>query len=87
LSTPRIRFDRNELAGSFGDIGTDLRLGVIFDRFGFALPAIQQPTLNDILTGFVVLALPQGFLVGLVLGTIVYYGFRRFGRPAKEIAP
>ena len=23
---PRIRFDRNELAGSFGDIGTDLPL-------------------------------------------------------------
>jgi hypothetical protein len=40
-------------------IVTDLRLGVIFDGFGFALPAIQQPTLNDILTGFVVLALPQ----------------------------
>lgn len=26
LSSPRIRFDRNELAGSFGDIGTDLPL-------------------------------------------------------------
>ncbi|MCZ2400148.1 MAG: hypothetical protein LC135_09825 [Phycisphaerae bacterium] len=25
-ATPRIRFDRHELAGSFGDIGTDLPL-------------------------------------------------------------
>ena len=24
--------------------------------------------------------------VGLILGSVVYYGFKRFGRPAKEVA-
>jgi MFS superfamily sulfate permease-like transporter len=32
-----------------------------------------------LLVGVMALALPQGFLVGLLAGTIVYYGFRKFG--------
>ena len=31
-------------------------------------------------------ALLRIVIVGLVLGTIVYYGFKRFGRPVKEVA-
>lgn len=32
-----------------------------------------------LLVGVMALALPQGFLVGWLAGTIVYYGFRKFG--------
>lgn len=32
-----------------------------------------------LLTGTVAFAVPQGFLVGLLLGTLVFYGFRRYG--------
>jgi len=38
---------------------TDLRIGPIAEGFGFSLPSLQQPTMNDVLTGFVLLALPQ----------------------------
>ena len=37
-----------------------------------------------LLVGVVALTVPQGFVVGLVLGTIVFYGFRRFGRTADD---
>ena len=32
-----------------------------------------------LLVGVVALSLPQGFLVGLLLGTLIFYGFPRFG--------
>lgn len=37
-----------------------------------------------LLVGVVALTVPQGFMVGLVLGTIVFYGFRRFGVATDE---
>lgn len=33
-----------------------------------------------LLTGVVAFAVPQGFVVGLLLGTLVFYGLRRYGR-------
>jgi MFS superfamily sulfate permease-like transporter len=38
------------------------------------------------LVGLIALAVPQGFVVGLVVGTVVYYGFRRFGVEASHAA-
>lgn len=35
-----------------------------------------------LLVGVIALAVPQGFVVGLLVGCVVYYVFRRFGRPA-----
>lgn len=32
-----------------------------------------------LIVGVIAMALPQGFLVGLLVGTIVYYGFKKFG--------
>ncbi len=40
-------------------LANGLRLGVITDGFGFSLPAFHRPVPADILTGFIVLALPQ----------------------------
>jgi MFS superfamily sulfate permease-like transporter len=40
-------------------LGTGLQLGAISAGFGFALPTFQLPEIPDILTGFVILALPQ----------------------------
>lgn len=37
-----------------------------------------------LLVGVVSMAMPQGFVVGLVLGCIVYYGFGRFGQAGHE---
>lgn len=37
-----------------------------------------------LLVGVVALAVPQGFVVGLLVGVVAYYGFRRFGRPADD---
>jgi hypothetical protein len=34
--------------------------------------------------GVIALTTPQGFLVGLLVGTVVYYGFQRFGRSGPE---
>lgn len=39
-----------------------------------------------LLVGVVALAVPQGFVVGLVLGTLVFYGFGRFGRNPDDLA-
>jgi len=38
-----------------------------------------------LLVGVVALTVPQGFVVGLVLGSIVFYGFRRFGQAADDV--
>jgi MFS superfamily sulfate permease-like transporter len=46
----------------------------------------SRDLLIALLVGVVALTVPQGFIVGLVLGTLVYYGFKRFGHPAKDIA-
>jgi len=46
-----LKFDRNELSGAFGDIGTDLPL----------------------LVGFIAIGLNYGYLIGLILGTILHY--------------
>lgn len=45
-----------------------------------------RDTTIALLVGVVALTLPQGFVVGLVLGTIVFYGFKRFGLPSEEVA-
>ncbi len=42
-----------------------------------------RDTAIALLVGVVAFAVPQGFLVGLVLGTIVFYGFKRFGRGSE----
>jgi hypothetical protein len=39
-----------------------------------------------LLVGVVALTVPQGFVVGLVLGTIIFYVFSRFGQPIDESA-
>lgn len=39
-----------------------------------------------LLVGVVALTLPQGFLVGLALGTIIFHGFKRFGLPSEDLA-
>lgn len=38
-----------------------------------------------LLVGVVALSVPHGFVVGLVLGTLVFYGFTRFGRASDEL--
>jgi Molybdate transporter of MFS superfamily len=35
--------------------------------------------LISLLVGLVAFAVPQGYVVGLILGSVVFYGFRRFG--------
>ena len=40
-----------------------------------------------VLVGVVSASVPQGFLVGLVLGTVVFYGFRRFGAAHDHHTP
>lgn len=39
-----------------------------------------------LLVGVVAFAVPQGYLVGLLLGSAVFYGFRRFGTAAEDRA-
>ncbi len=53
--TPRIRFDRNELAGAFGDLGTDLPLvvGIILAAKLDATGALVMFGLMQALTGLV----------------------------------
>lgn len=46
----------------------------------------SRDLLIALLVGVIALTLPQGFIVGLVLGTVIYYGFRRFGRAGEEAA-
>src|SRR6266446_9672925 len=55
---PRIRFDRNELSGAFGDIGTDLPLIV-----GMILAAKLDPA--SVLTMFGLMQLLTGLTYGL----------------------
>jgi hypothetical protein len=55
---PRIRFDRNELSGAFGDIGTDLPLIV-----GMILAAKLDPA--SVLTMFGLMQLLTGLVYGL----------------------
>ncbi len=38
-----------------------------------------------LLVGVVAFSSPQGYVVGLLLGILVYYGFRRFGGPADDL--
>lgn len=38
-----------------------------------------------LLVGIVALTVPQGFVIGLALGSLVYYGFKRFGTTAEEL--
>jgi len=39
-----------------------------------------------LLVGVLAFAVPQGYVVGLVLGSVVFYGFRRFGRAPEDRA-
>lgn len=55
---PRVRFDRNELSGAFGDIGTDLPLIV-----GMILAAKLDPA--SVLTMFGLMQLLTGLMYGL----------------------
>jgi MFS superfamily sulfate permease-like transporter len=48
---------------------------------------VPRDLLITLLVGVVALTVPQGFIVGLLLGTVVYYGFKRFGRSTEESAP
>jgi MFS superfamily sulfate permease-like transporter len=45
---------------------------------------VERDLLITLLVGVVALTVPQGFVVGLILGTVVYYGFKRFGRSSKD---
>lgn len=38
-----------------------------------------------LLVGVIALTVPHGFVVGLVLGSLVFYGFTRFGRTSDEL--
>jgi hypothetical protein len=58
VSRPRVRFDRNELAGAFGDIGTDFPLLV-----GMILSAGLDPA--AVLTMFGIMQVATGLLYGL----------------------
>jgi len=46
-------------AGAIYALATGLPLGAIADGFAIVLPTLHRPNLSDILTGFLVLALPQ----------------------------
>lgn len=46
----------------------------------------SRDLLIALLVGVVALTVPQGYVVGLVLGSIVFYGFRRFGRAPDDVA-
>lgn len=37
-----------------------------------------------LLVGAIAFTVPQGFVVGLLIGVLAFYGFRRFGRPTDE---
>ena len=37
-----------------------------------------------LLVGVIALALPHGFLIGLLLGALLFYGFKRFGQPSNS---
>jgi hypothetical protein len=52
-------------------------LGFVRDQAGS-----PRDLMIALLVGVVALAVPQGFLVGLLVGLVAYYGFRRFGAPA-----
>ena len=38
-----------------------------------------------LLVGVVALTVPHGFVVGLLVGILAFYGFRRFGKPVDEL--
>jgi hypothetical protein len=66
-------------------------LGVVLLFEALTLLALVRDQARDVrhlliafLVGVVALTVPQGFVVGLVLGSIVFYGFRRFGRTSGE---
>ena len=54
-----------------------------------ALVRDQAHTSRDLLiallVGVVALSVPQGFVVGLVLGSLVFYGFTRFGLAGDDL--
>src|SRR2546426_1862739 len=58
MRSPRIRFDRNELSGAFGDIGTDFPLVV-----GMILAAKLDPA--SVFTMFGVMQILTGLLYGI----------------------
>ena len=45
---------------------------------------VPRDLLIALLVGVVASSVPQGFLVGLILGSVVYYGFKRFGRAGTK---
>ncbi len=47
---------------------------------------VSRDLLIALLVGVIALTVPQGFVVGLVIGTIIYYGFKRFGSEAHDVA-
>jgi MFS superfamily sulfate permease-like transporter len=55
-----------------------------------ALVRDQAPSGRDtsiaLVVGVLALTVPQGFVVGLVIGTIVFYGFKRFGLASDQPA-
>ena len=63
----RLCFDRNELAGSFGDIGTDLPL-IIRD-----IAAEHGQLFIALLVALCAAFLPQGYVIGLLLGLVLFH--------------
>jgi len=66
-------------------------LGVVLLFEALALLALvrdQAGTPRDLLIALLValvaFTVPQGYVVGLLLGSLVFYGFRRFGRPPQD---
>jgi hypothetical protein len=43
--------------------------------------ALPRSLMIALLVGVLALTLPQGYLVGIVTGCVVYYGFKAFGSP------
>jgi MFS superfamily sulfate permease-like transporter len=67
-------------------------LGVVLFFEGLTLLALvrdQAQTPRHLLivfmVGLIALTVPQGFVIGLVLGTLVFYGFGRFGRNPDDL--
>lgn len=68
-------------------------LGVVLFFEALALMALVRDTAAAgrdlavaLLTGIVAFAVPHGFVAGLFLGTLVFYGFRRYGVEVDERA-
>ncbi|WP_204248409.1 hypothetical protein [Hymenobacter sp. PAMC 26628] len=74
---PPICFDRNEFAGAFSELGTDLPLLIGHVAARHRLGISRVDLLVALLVGLLCAGLPYGYPVGLVAGTAVYYAMQR----------